>query len=73
MNKKSGMSKKNGVTVEFDGKKFQIAQPVPKCCESGCPGCELYVYKKENNIPMHENRMKHFQDLARLRQEDSED
>ncbi|MBT3783677.1 hypothetical protein HOF92_01800 [bacterium] len=37
---------------EFDGQVFQIAQPEGSCCESGCDGCELFIYKKKNSLPL---------------------
>ena len=51
-------------TQTFDGKEFKIAQPSGSCCEAGCDGCELFTYKKENNINLQNSRMNYYQNLA---------
>ena len=49
----------------FDGKKFQIMQPSGTCCESGCSGCELFIYKRENNLPLKNPRAEFFRNWAK--------
>lgn len=55
---------------EFDGKTFRIAQPVGTCCESGCEGCELYVYKKEKGLELKNPRAGFYQQLIKKKKEE---
>lgn len=61
---------KNFYEVELDGKKFKIAQPSGRCCESGCSGCELYEYKIEKGIPLENSRAKFYARFAENKSED---
>jgi len=60
----------NFYEVEFEGKRFKIAQASGRCCESGCSGCELYKYKIKHGIPLENSRAKFYAKLAEQQSKD---
>jgi hypothetical protein len=50
---------------EFNGKRFKISQPSGSCCESGCDGCELFIYKLENGLPLKNSRTNYYEKLKK--------
>ncbi len=62
----------NFYEVEFEGKKFKIAQASGRCCESACSGCELYAFKIQHGIPIENSRAKFYASFAEQKAKDDQ-